>query len=134
MVLKNSILLIASIFLFSCVEKKSSLCIDKVKLKRFYNRPAPDVITFFVKNNELLNSSLVENLDKYYFLKGADTLGYGNHFRFYNKDNNIKIVLFSSSFMNQKDTSFIKRQLAEGELLLNFVNNDKLYLGLCQEE
>ncbi|WP_420553220.1 hypothetical protein [Tenacibaculum aiptasiae] len=82
----------------------------------------------------MLDSSLVENLDKYYFLKGADTLGYGNYLRFYNKDNSIKIVLLSSSFMNQKDTSFIKRQLAEGELLLNFVNNDKLYLGLCQEE
>lgn len=135
MALKNSTLLIISIFLFSCVGKKSSLCIDKVKLERSYDRPAPDVITFFINNNNTLNDSvLVGGLEGYYFVKGNDTLDYGNHLRFYNEENFVKIVLFSSNFINQKDTSVIKRQLTEGKLLLNFVNNDKLHLGLCQEE
>lgn len=134
MALRNSILLITLVFLFSCTEKNKPLCFDKVKLERSYDKPAPDVITFFLKRNMLNEGSLDRELDKYYFVKGNDTLDYGNHLRFYNEDNNVRIVLFSSSFMNQKDTSVIKRQLTEGKLLLNFVNNDKLYLGLCQEE
>lgn len=129
------ILLVLLIFLFSCVEKDSYSCIENVKLTRSYDKPAPDIITIFLSNNLVNNNDkkLRDNkdLEKYYFLNKNDTLDYGNHLRFYNEGKSTRILLFSSNFINEKDTSLIKKKFLNAELLLDFIDGDKLRLSFC---